>query len=143
MIHPEQTTAHKASSISLSAKFRAFESVPQEAQTCPHHGAAQPHPAWEMPSEHDSVKQDRFLSVFGHFIDYLQDARAFKTLILVSFIKCHYPDEVTPQEMLGMFCCHSSEHTQGTCDRTFCQPCTRIFYNFHICLSAKVKYFRD
>lgn len=98
--------------------------------------AAQPHPAWEMTSEHDSACCARpAFTTLCPLLDYLQDLQAFNALILASFTKWHCPDELTSREMLGMFCCHSSEHTQGTHDRTFCQPCVRIFNHFHhVCL---------
>lgn len=147
MIHPGRanSAAHKASSISLSAKLRAFESGPQEAQICPHHETAQPHcwlgddfGTWQWIL----YKRELFSSVLGHFIDYLQDLRAFNTLILLSFMTWHCPDELTTHEMLGTFCFQSSDRTQGTHDRTFCQPGVRIFKHFHIRLSTKLNYFR-
>lgn len=54
----------------------------------------------------------------------------------------HRPDELITHEMLGTFCFQSSDHTQRTHDRTFCQPSVRIFKHFHIRLSAKLNYFR-
>lgn len=87
---PRQSTptALKACSISLSAKPRALESVPWEAQICPSTEqlnlalAARRLQNMTVPIVHNP-----FLSVFGHFIDYLQHLQAFDTLILVSFTK--------------------------------------------------------
>lgn len=124
-------TAHTACSISLAARLTALESVPGEAQSCPQHRTAQPHPGCEMTSEHDSAycTQPAFISLWPFYR--LSAALTgiwhihFGLLHKVTLSRWTHCSWDVGNVLLSLLWAHTR-----TCDRTFCQPWVRIFNHF-------------